>query len=176
MASRQPLNPLAQPFFSSQMKRSELFTDFSNFLSNDTQALNKVVDLTLFMLDKISQFEQNLSQRLLTDYRLRITNLEREVSFLWQENNSLKQKLAITEDATKILYLKLEGLPESNSSTLLDSVCNALSRTGVNCLPADIDMVRRIGKQSASSSRPVLIRFRNQSKRDSLLFNRFNMN
>lgn len=37
-------------------------------------------------------------------------------------------------------------------------------------------MVRRIGKQNAQNARPVLIRFLQQSKRDSILFNRFNLN
>lgn len=173
---RQPLNPLAQPFVSTNQIKTELLADYSNLLLNDASALNKIVDLNLFFLDKITQIEQNLSQRLLTDFRVRIAALEREVSFLNQENNSLKQKLAINEDATKILYLKLEGLPESDTSTLINLVCNALSRTGVNCTPADIDMVRRIGKQNSNNARPVLIRFLSQSKRDLLLFNRFNLN
>lgn len=93
-----------------------------------------------------------------------------------QENYSLRQELAINEDATKILYLKLDGLTESDTLTLMNSVCNALSRTGVNCTPADIDMVRRIGKQNPNSTRPVLIRFLRQSKQDSFLFNRLNLN
>lgn len=70
---------------------------------NELYAINKVVDLNLFFLDKISQIEQNLSQRLLTKFWVKIANLEREISFLNQENNSLKQKLAINEDATEIL-------------------------------------------------------------------------
>lgn len=174
--SRQPLNPLAQPFVSSQQKRVEIHADYTNFITVDLTALDKIVDLNLFFFEKIMQIEQNLTQRLLTDFRLKIGSLEREVSFLNHENNTLRHKIALVEDVTKILYLKLEGLSESDTTPLITSVCNALSRTGINCSSAVIDMVRRVGKQYSNGIRPVLIRFSTQSKRDSFLFNRFNMN
>lgn len=98
------------------------------------------------------------------------------MNFLRHENTSLKHSIAITEDATKILYLRLEGLHESDTTSLSTLVVNALSRTGVNCTTTDLDMVRRVGKQFPNHIRPVLIRFNKQSKRDAFLFNRFNLN
>lgn len=144
--SHQPLNPLAQPFVSSNLKKAELALDFKNFLKNDQQAFDKLVDLNIFYLDKISQLESNLSQRLLTDYRKRLIIDYREVHFLRHENISLKHSLALIEDSTKALYLCLEGLPESDSNSLPVLVANALSRTGITCTTADLDMVRRVGK------------------------------
>lgn len=171
-----PLNPLAQPFVSSNLKKAELTNDFMKFLESCPQALEKIVDLNIFYLDKIAQLESNLTQRLLTDFRKRLDGLEREVNFLRQENLSLRHLTASIEDATKILYLRLEGLPESDSTNLSTLVINALSRTGVSCTSADLDMVRRIGKHNPNFIRPVLIRFNKQSKRDAFLFNRFNLN
>lgn len=175
-APRQPLNPFAQPFVSTQAKRTELSQDYQNFLSGDPQSLNKLVDLNIFYLDKIAQIESNLSQRLLTDFRKRLDCLEREVCFLRQENLTLKQTSATNEDSTKILYLRLEGLPESDNSNLPTLVTNALSRTGITVTTGDIDMVRRVGKGKPNFIRPVLIRFKVQSKRDAVLYNRFYLN
>lgn len=158
------------------MKKTELSLDFKNLLSNCPNALHKIVDLNIYYLDKIAQIETNLTQRLLTDFRKRLDCLEREVNFLRQENISLKHSLAITEDATKILYLRLDDLPESDTNSLSSLVADALSRTGVTCSTTDLDMVRRIGKRKTNFIRPVLIRFNKQSKRDSILFYRFNLN
>lgn len=175
-ALSQPLNPLAQPFVSSTLKKAELSQDFKKFLSSDPQALDKIVDLNTFYLDKIAQIESNISQRIMTDFRKRLDCLEREVLFLRQENTDLKHSLATIEDSTKILYLRLEGLPESDSSSLPTIVAEALSRTGVNCTTNDLDMVRRVGKGKPNYIRPILIRFHTQSKRDAILFNRYNLN
>lgn len=175
-APRQPLNPLAQPFVSSNLKRSELSLDYQNFLSNDTHALQKIVDLNIFFLDKITRLETNISQRLQTDFRKRLDLLEREVQLLRHEKTSLRLTIATIEDATKIFYLRLEGLPESDTDNLPNLVATALSRSGVTCTTADLDMVRRVGKSKPNYVRPVLIRFLKQSKRDSILFNRFNLN
>lgn len=175
-APRHPLNPLAQPFVSSNMKKIELAQDLQNFLSGDPQAVNKLTDLNIFFLDKIAQIESNLSQRLLTDFRKRLDGLDREIHFLRQENMSLKQTIALVEDATKSLYLRLEGLPESDITNLPTLVAEALSRTGIICNVVDLDMVRRVGKNKPNFTRPVQIRFLSHSKRDAILFNRFNIN
>lgn len=174
--SRQPLNPLAQPFVSPNLKKTELTQDYKNFLANDPQALDKLVDLNVFCLDKITQLESNLTQRLLTDFRRRLDGLEREVLFLRQENSSLKQNIAVIEDSTKSLYLRLEGLPESDTASLPTLVADALSRTGIACFTTDFDMARRIGKSKPNFIRPIQIRFHTQSKRDAILYNRFNIN
>lgn len=174
-SSLQPLNPLAQPFTSSYQRKTELAQDFTNLLQNDQQAIDKLVNLNMFYLDKISQIESNLSQRLLTDFRKRLDVLDSEIQFLKQENISLKQSLALTEDFSKTLYLRLEGLHESDSTPLPTLVTEALSRTGITCTTADLDMVKRMGKSRSNFIRPVQIRFFSQSKRDLILYNRFNI-
>lgn len=171
-----PLNPLATPFKSSPNRFTELQADFTNLSQGDGPAICKLTNLNLFFLDKLTHLENLISQRLLTDFRKRLDNLERETGFLKRENADLKQKLAQVEDSTKILYLRLEGLAEDDQTDLLTMVANTLSKTGIHCTIADLDSVHRIGKQNHATPRPIIIRFVKQSKRDAILYNRMNLN
>lgn len=79
--SSRPLNPLVAPFSPASERKIELETDFLNLSKGDKQSCTKLAELNLFLLDKISNLENQLTQRLLTDFRVRITNLEREVKY-----------------------------------------------------------------------------------------------
>lgn len=70
----------------------------------------------------------------------------------------------------------MEGLDEDDQTDLFTLVAATLAKTGVQCTTADLDSVHRIGKQTHSGPRPIIIRFLNQSKRDAILFNRMNLN
>lgn len=74
------------------------------------------------------------------------------------------------------MYLRLEGLSESLNNNLPHQVTQTLSKTGVICEMSDIDFVKRIGKYKESTTRPVLIRFLKEGKRNSVLYSRANLN
>lgn len=111
---------------------AQITNDFQFLLEKDTNAFSKIVDLNLFFIDKLAQLESNLSQ----------PTLSVKLFFFNQENLCLKQKLARTEDATKILYFKIDGLPESESQPLINVVATAQSQSRVSCTTADRTTVR----------------------------------
>lgn len=174
--SSRPLNPLATPFKSSPDRAAELKSDYTKLVSGDISAIAKLTDLNIYFLDKLTQLENTISQRLLTDFRKKIVNLERDIGYLNRENYDLRQKIALVEDASKILYLRLEGLQEDDQTNLFDLVATTLALTGVCCSTSDLDSVYRIGKPKPDGPRPVIIRFVKQSKRDAILYNRMNLN
>lgn len=55
-------------------------------------------------------------------------------------------------------------------------VASTLSRTGVACLSEEIDCVHWIGKSKQGTTRPVLVKFIRESKRNLILYNRANLN
>lgn len=171
-----PLNPYASPFQSATKRKSDLFSNFQKLISGDQNALNTVTDQLIYFFEKTAYLDGLFNQRLLTDFRKRFNMLEREIQFLNQENTDLRQRLAETEDATKSLLLRLDGLPENDQMNLFTYVANTLSRTGVICTEEDIDFVRRLGKHKPGAPRTVLIKFIKQSKRDAILFSRANLN
>lgn len=171
-----PLNPLVAPFSPASDRKSELEAAFLNLSKGDKQSCSKLADMNLFLLDKISNLENLLTQRLLTDFRVRITNLEREVGFLTQENWDLRQRLAIVDDSTKTMFLRLEGLQENDQQPLINYVAETLAKIGISCSPDDLDSVRSLGKHKPSASRPILIKFNRLAKRDAIFFNRANIN
>lgn len=174
--SPRPLNPLATPFKSSLDRASELKSDYTKLITGDVSAIAKLTDLNIYFLEKLAHLENTISQRLLTDFRKKIVNLERDIGYLNRENYDLRQKIALVEDSSKILYLRLEGLHENDQMNLFDLVATTLALTGVCCSASDLDSVYRIGKPKPDGPRPIIIRFVKQSKRDAILYNRINLN
>lgn len=174
----QSLNPLAPPFpaNSPEYLKQIVKSDFSNLIKGDPKALSNIVELNLFLLSKVEEYEARIISIETSSYAKRISNLEYEFNLLNEENVLLKQKLAQTEDATRLLYLRLEGLQEAKNENIINNVATTLSRTGIQCNANDIDFARRIGKFKRGSTRPVLIRFFSESKRNSVLYNRSNLN
>lgn len=101
---------------------------------------------------------------------------ESEISNLKRENQQLRYKLATIEDATKTLYLRIEGVSEQNNENLTNKIAETLSLTGVQCLSTDIDHAYRLGKYKAGQTRPIIVRFIKEGTRNSFLYNRFNLN
>lgn len=98
------------------------------------------------------------------------------MSYLATENETLRYNLALTQDATRTMYLRMEGLNEDQNGNLPLNVANILSKTGVTCTVTDIDFVKRVGKLKEGRTRPVLILFLKEGKRNSILYNRDNIN
>lgn len=74
------------------------------------------------------------------------------------------------------MYLRVEGLTEFSNETLLTRVATVLSGTGIACTTEDLDFARRIGAYKEGYTRPILIRFNKESKRNAILYNRNNIN
>lgn len=106
----------------------------------------------------------------------RLNVLEIELIHLQNENSALRFKLAQTEDATKQMYLRVEGLAENSNESLITQVVAAFSKTGVSCAQEDIDFVRRVGKYQDGYNRPVLARLMKEAKRNEILYARNNVN
>lgn len=147
-------------------------------VAGDSDATQSMADLLIMLYNKLESHEievQNMRCEL-TASTERLAAVETDLRYMNEENQSLRYKLAATEDATRSMYLRLEGLNENLNNNLPKNVATNLSKTGVVCTVADIDYVRRLGKQKHGEPRPVLIRFNKEGKRNSLLHNRTNIN
>lgn len=158
--------------------KGQLAKDFQGLATGDESALQNLVDLHLFLLNKVRYFESvndNLTAEL-RSLHAKQWDLERSMVLMSRDNLRLKQQLALTEDATRTLFLRIEGLYEKNGENLITYVASTLSRTGISCSHEDIDYVKRIGKSKQGSIRPVLVKFVSENKRNLILYNRANLN
>lgn len=174
------LDPQAPPFLSSPTEdiKARLTKDYSNLLTGDRTAIQNIVDLNIFLLNKCQIFKDTACDLAdeLNSLRAKTHELDRELSFMRQENILLKNQIALTEDATRTLFLRVEGLHEKNGENLMTYVASTLSRTGISCSYDDLDYARRIGKFKQGSTRPVLVKFVREYKRNLILYNRANLN
>lgn len=174
------LNPQAPPFLLDPTDdiRARLSKDFNGLTSGDETSIQNIVALNLYLLGKTKFFENTSSDLIaeLKSVHKKTQELDRELRFIKQENLLLKQQIALREDATRILYLRVEGLFEQNGENLLTYVASTLSRTGISCSTDDIDYDKRLGKHKQGSTRPVIVKFLREYKRNLILYNRANLN
>lgn len=162
--------------------KHSLTVDLQDFLLGKDNAVSKIVDLNMYLLKKVevldTQISKVVSQLDLHErgHQARYSALEYDMKKLESENNRLKHMIAQTEDSARILYLRIEGLPELNNENVRSHVANTLSRTGIQCDFSDIDFARRIGKYKKGQKRPILVRFFSEDKRNAFLYNRANLN
>lgn len=179
------LNPNAKPFVSGEPAepapdnlKLRIESDLKGSISGDKQSFVNFVDLNTYFFRKLKVLETQiytLMEKQNHSLLPRISELERELQLVMHENSTLKQHIALVEDATKIMYLRIEGLPENHEENLILYVATTLSKTGVSCTADDIDFVRRIGKHRAGYTRPILVKFLRESKRNLILYNRSNL-
>lgn len=180
MVDNLTLDPQAPPFLANPSEdiRTVLNKDLYGLQNGDPQSCKNIVDLNLYFLKTIHTQEAKIA-RLESDSKpvqAQFRELERLVSLLTHENQLLKQQIALVEDASKILSLRIEGLQERSGENLVTYVASTLSRTGVSCTYEDIDYAKRIGKYKQGSTRPILVKFIRESKRNLILYNRSNLN
>lgn len=155
-----------------------IHTDYLNFLAGDKDALKNLVDLNITLFDKIGALEiesRSISHQF-SPILDRLAETEKELAYLKHENQKLKHKLSLTEDLARVMYLRVEGVSEFHNENLNVRVATILSGTGTNCVPADIDFTRRIGNYKDGYTRPILVRFQKEAKRNAILYNRANIN
>lgn len=166
-----------QPDFST-IRGEDVYSDLINMVAGDSEATQSIVDFNLMLYNKIEalEIEYKKVSDMLCPLIDRLDSCERELRFVKNENLLLRQKLALTEDTSRLMYLRLEGLDEKHNNNLPHQVALCLSKTGVICNTSDIDYVKRIGKYVDGSHRPIQIKFIREGKRNSILFNRANVN
>lgn len=176
------LNPNAKPFVSTEPApdnlKLQIESDLKGSINGDKQSVLNFVDLNTYLFRKVKVLETQiytLMEKQNHSLLPRISELERELQLVTQENCTLKQQIALVEDATKIMYLRVEGLPENHEENLILYVATTLSKLGVSCTADDIDFVRRFGKHRTGFTRPILVKFVRESKRNLILYNRSNL-
>lgn len=147
---------LDQTEFSHTMNAEYIHNDIVNMLAGDRVAIQSMVDLNMTLFNKIEALEIAHKNVLDSIHPIvdRLSICESELKYQKHENDLLRHKIATTEDATKTMYLRLEGLSEQHNSNLPHHVALCLSKTGVVCNTSDIDYVKRIGKYKENSVRP----------------------
>lgn len=158
--------------------REAMSTDFKNMLDGDEAAIQSLVDLNMTLINKMNSLDTE-SKSLAKQIQPALDRLaiaESEINYLLHENCLLRQHIALNEDATKTSFLRIEGLQEANNENLTNRVANTLSNTGIQCQPSDIDYVKRVGQYRKGMNRPILVRFIREGVRNSILYNRNNIN
>lgn len=159
--------------------------DLTDFLKGDRVAKNNLLDLFTTVFDRIGALEAKLEDQnvLIADQSEILDSMATKNRVLGRENELIKEEITVlrgyfatNEDATKLLYLRVEGIAEDNNSSLLSHVAQVLSDTGVICPEHEIDYVRRLGKFRAGKVRPVIVRFVREGMRNQVFFNRYNLN
>lgn len=160
------------------MNAEYIHNDLVNMVARDSVATQSIVDLNMTLFNKVEalEIEQKRLLELLRPVTDRLSHCEIELFYLKNENHLLRQKVALTEDASKTMYLRLEGLSEQYNSNSPHHVAICLSKSGVQCGTQDLDHVKRIGKFQEGRVRPILVRFIKEGKRNSILYNRVNIN
>lgn len=183
------LNPLAPPFFQRLTSpnesglqpdtiRSTIYSDLSSIAkgNSDDSAIANLADMYAYLYLTIASLETKIEPGKPQGISARLTRLEREIEYINYENSQLKYHLAVIEDATKYMNLRVEGMNENNNNNLVNQAAKVLSKTGVQCHPSDLDYARRIGKFRTGHTRPVLVRFVREGKRNAILYARNNIN
>lgn len=168
----------SQPHHGGVLNGEHIMTDLNCMIAGDKAATQNIVDMFLMLYNKIAAHEievQDTTDQFVTALD-KIKSLEIEVGYLKSENDLLRNKIVITEDNSRTMYLRLEGLNESMNNNLPLHVSQTMSKTGIICELSDIDFVKRIGKYKEGTIRPVLIKFVKEGKRNSVFYNRANIN
>lgn len=157
--------------------RDAIERDYIEMVQGNATVVQNMVDLHMFLFDRMKQFENtnSVNSDLLRQATNKIGSLSHEVRSLNYENSLLNHKLASIEDATRSMYLRVDGIKGVENENLKQKVAKTLSRTGVNCTQNDLDFVRRLGKAKQGSDRTILVRFVKESLRNSILFNKANL-
>lgn len=135
--------------------------DYENLMRGDHTAIRNLVELNLTLFSKIEalEIETRAINKQFQPTLDRLADVESELNNLKHENQQLKFKLASTEDATKSLFLRIDGLSELNNENLVERVASTFSLTGVQCNALDIDHVHRIGRFKQGHTRSISVRF-----------------
>lgn len=161
-----------------QINGDLILNDLKGMSVGDNEAYRNIVDLFLMLNSKIVAQQIELENLVMVNNATqdRLKTMGSELNYLTTENEILNHKIAMTHDMARTMYLRLEGLSEKLNDNLPLNVANTLAKTGVTCTTADLDYVKRVGKFREGLTRPVLIRFLKEGKRNSILFNRNNIN
>lgn len=159
-----------------------IHSDYTNLLQGNPdeqrQSIRNIVELNITLFSKIEALEietRTIIQKFRPTFD-RLADVECELNNLKHENLLLKHKIAAAKDATKMLYLRIEGISEQKNEKLIERVASTLSLTGVKCLATDIDHVYRLGRFKKGQTRSVIVRFLKESTRNAILYSRFNLN
>lgn len=92
-----------------------IITDLTAMVSGDKHAKQSIVDLFLMLYNKIEahEIEAENTAQICLDTNRKLALLELEMKYLKNENDLLKHNLSLTEDSTRSMYLRLEGLNEN---------------------------------------------------------------
>lgn len=158
--------------------RSTVFSDLLNLTHGDPEgtAIANLADMYTYLYTSIQDLKGGSESFKSTQITKRVSKLEREVDFLNFENYQLRLQLSQVEDTSRYMNLRVEGMTEHNNNNLINQTAKVLSKTGVQCHPADLDYAWRIGKFETGQIRPVLVRFLKESKRNAILYGRNNVN
>lgn len=96
-----------------------------------------------------------------------------EIKSLQKQNQELKGRLEGTEHYIRSKNIRVYGIIEQETEVLLEKMCDVLkSKLKTNITTDDVDQIYRVGKRSAESTRPIIVKFVNIKTKNLILKNR----
>lgn len=107
----------------------------------------------------------------------RVMSLGQRVSELEHMNNKLQFQVDSTENYSRAKNIKIDGIAEKPNEDLTQLICDLAKEEGKIISPNDIEAAFRIGRinQQANRPRQVMIKFKDQTTRNAILFSKGNL-
>lgn len=135
-------------------------SDLRDFISGSERGLASLVDMNMALFQRLKALEME-HFNLMNEFAARgrkIDGLCHQINAVEHENGLLLLKIAMVDDTTRLLNLRVDGVEETQNENIKQTIADCLSKSGVTCNVGDIDYARRQGKYKQGQNRPILVR------------------
>lgn len=153
-------------------------SDLRDFISGSERGISSLVDMNMALFGRLKALETEHFRMMneFADRGHKIDSLYQAIGALQHENDMLMFKIAVVDDSTRLLNLRVDGVQESQNENLKQVIADCLSKTGITCNVGDIDYARRLGKFKQGNSRSILVRLQHIGLRTSIFHNKAKIN
>lgn len=98
---------------------------------------------------------------------------EAEIKSLQKQNQELKNRLEGAEQHSRSKNIRIYGMIEQEAEEIMEKVCGVIgSKLMLKITTDDVDQIYRVGKKSANTTRPIIVKFTNVKTRNQVLKSR----
>lgn len=102
-----------------------------------------------------------------------LSHQEVEIKSLQKQNQELRNRLEGTEHYIRSKNIRVYGIIEQETEVLVDVMCEVLrSKLKTNITTNDVDQIYRVGKKSADSTRPIIVKLASIKTKELILKSR----
>lgn len=154
--------------------KAVISADMNEFIAGSEQGLNSLIEMNLTLFERLNTLTNEFSRvsSLLQGRDRKIDLLFQEIGLLKHENDLLSHRIALVDDSTRVMNLRVEGVAELQNENIKQVTADCLSVSGVKCSVGDIDFARRVGKYKQGQTRPIVVRLQREGLRNAILYNK----